>query len=347
MNTNNLNIVDEFIKLSKEADKIRAQIRETQAKYPERPTRPIKPIKPEIYRNKKPIFLKGGGFIYYLFIISLPAFLIILFFFNPENIPLVFGICATLPLIPLYFIYDLEKNIYNKEEKKNSQKLNLFNNQTKSYNEQNELYERNIINYNQETRRLSELGNVKLLDAKLTQIVDKIKPLIKEIDNFKDLSITDKFRFRMMTFDYDYLRDKKVSERPTFTEAELNKMYDDYIKTENIDKAESYLKNINSNKLNYILSLLKEVEQVQKSNLSSNEKTIKIKHILWSQHSASQKLWIGGILGTLFGLLIFGTGGIGIAGLGSAFGISGFLAGTTGGILISSLIQNFEKKKEK
>jgi len=42
--------------------------------------------------------------------------------------------------------------------------------------------------------------------------------------------------------------------------------------------------------------------------------------------------------------LIFGSGGIGIAGLGGAVGIWGGLAGTVGGILISSLIQNFEKK---
>ncbi len=68
---------------------------------------------------------------------------------------------------------------------------------------------------------------------------------------------------------------------------------------------------------------------------------------MWTVQSASSKLWIGGIIGTIVGFLIFGTGGIGIAGLGSAIGIWGFLAGTTGGVLISSLIQNFENNDRK
>lgn len=57
------------------------------------------------------------------------------------------------------------------------------------------------------------------------------------------------------------------------------------------------------------------------------------------------KLSIGAALGTLIGLMIFGTGGMVIVALGSGIGVWGFLAGTTSGVLISSIIQNFENNK--
>ena len=93
-----------------------------------------------------------------------------------------------------------------------------------------------------------------------------------------------------------------------------------------------------------LIELLREVQKIQNSNLNTNEKVSKIKNELWTKHNPKTKLLIGGFLGTIFGFAVFGTGGIGIAALGSATGIWGFLAGTTGGILVSSIIQNFEKK---
>ena len=42
---------------------------------------------------------------------------------------------------------------------------------------------------------------------------------------------------------------------------------------------------------------------------------------------------------------MFGTGGIGIAAFASSTGIWGFVVGTAGGVLISTLIQNFENTK--
>jgi hypothetical protein len=38
---------------------------------------------------------------------------------------------------------------------------------------------------------------------------------------------------------------------------------------------------------------------------------------------------------------------VGIAALGGGIGIWGFLAGTTGGVLISSLLQNFESSTDR
>lgn len=65
---------------------------------------------------------------------------------------------------------------------------------------------------------------------------------------------------------------------------------------------------------------------------------------MWTNQTPLSKILIGAFIGTIAGVFIFGSGGIGIAGLGGAVGIWGGLAGTVGGVLISSLIQNFEKK---
>ncbi|MDT0691566.1 hypothetical protein RM549_17375 [Salegentibacter sp. F188] len=54
---------------------------------------------------------------------------------------------------------------------------------------------------------------------------------------------------------------------------------------------------------------------------------------------------MGGLLGAAFGLTVLGTGGIGIATMGGAIGIWGWLATGAGGVFVSSLIQNFEKTK--
>ena len=92
--------------------------------------------------------------------------------------------------------------------------------------------------------------------------------------------------------------------------------------------------------------MFKEIQKVQNSNLLLDEKRSEIKKIIWSNQSAKNKLIIGGLLGTMIGLMVFGTGGIGIVGLGTGIGLSGFLTGTIGGVLVSSIIQNFENKSK-
>lgn len=111
-----------------------------------------------------------------------------------------------------------------------------------------------------------------------------------------------------------------------------------------LKKGIDYISNLSEERRERILKLLNDVQKVHKSELNSLGKRTEIKRIMWSDQSARSKLFIGGFLGSIVGLFIFGTGGIGIAGLGGAIGIWGFLAGTTGGLLVSSLIQNFEKK---
>jgi hypothetical protein len=112
-----------------------------------------------------------------------------------------------------------------------------------------------------------------------------------------------------------------------------------------INKAIIFISNLSKNKRNLLIELLKEVQKIQNSTLSTSEKALEIKKIMWTNQSRGAKYIIGSLLGTIGGLFIFGTGGIGIVGLGGAIGGWGFLAGTAGGLFISSLIQNFENNK--
>jgi len=109
-------------------------------------------------------------------------------------------------------------------------------------------------------------------------------------------------------------------------------------------KATKFITNLSNIKREKILDLLKKVQNIQKSSLSKTEKASEIKKIMWTNQTPLSKILIGAFIGTIAGVFIFGSGGIGIAGLGGAVGIWGGLAGTVGGVLISSLIQNFEKK---
>ncbi|TDU40348.1 hypothetical protein BXY82_2395 [Gelidibacter sediminis] len=116
--------------------------------------------------------------------------------------------------------------------------------------------------------------------------------------------------------------------------------------TVQVQKGIDFLLKLSKKQRDKFLALLKEVESIQKSNLTTEEKAKEIKKVLWSKRSVKGKLLIGAFLGTITGLVIFGTGGIGIAGLGGAIGVWGWLAGAAGGVLVSSLIQNFEKNKD-
>lgn len=116
--------------------------------------------------------------------------------------------------------------------------------------------------------------------------------------------------------------------------------------TVQVQKGIDFLLKLSKKQRDKFLALLKEVESIQKSNLTTEEKAKEIKKVLWSKRSVKGKLLIGAFLGTITGLVIFGTGGIGIAGLGGAIGVWGWLAGAAGGVLVSSLIQNFEKNNE-
>lgn len=111
-----------------------------------------------------------------------------------------------------------------------------------------------------------------------------------------------------------------------------------------ISKGIKYFSKLSNSKKEKLISILKSVQKVQASELNVKQKEVGIKKLIWSNQSASSKLFIGAFLGAITGLLIFGTGGLGIVGLGGGIGVWAWLATAAGGTFISSLIQNYEKK---
>jgi len=114
----------------------------------------------------------------------------------------------------------------------------------------------------------------------------------------------------------------------------------------NLSRGVEYISKLSSSKKEKLLNLLKKVQDIQASDLTTKEKAKEIKRIMWNEQSASSKLFIGAFLGAVTGLFIFGTGGIGIAALGTGVGVWGWLATAAGGAFVSSLILNYENKEK-
>lgn len=113
-----------------------------------------------------------------------------------------------------------------------------------------------------------------------------------------------------------------------------------------IQKGIDFLLKLSNKQRDELLGLLKEVNEVQKSSLSIKDKAKKLKNIMWTNQSVKSKLLIGAFLGAITGLIVFSTGGIGITALGGGIGVWGWLATSAGGVVVSSLIQNFEKGRK-
>lgn len=114
----------------------------------------------------------------------------------------------------------------------------------------------------------------------------------------------------------------------------------------NLLKAREFISKLSSSKKEKLIAILKKVKDIQSSNLTTKQKAKEIKRIMWSDQSTNSKLFIGAFLGAITGLFIFGTGGIGIAALGTGVGVWGWLATAAGGSFIASLIHNYENKEK-
>ena len=108
-----------------------------------------------------------------------------------------------------------------------------------------------------------------------------------------------------------------------------------------------YISKLSNSRKEKLISILKEVKSIQTSELTKKEKVIEIKRVMWTNQSTNSKLFIGGFIGAITGLFIFGTGGVGITALGGGVGLWGWFTTAAGGAFIASLIQNFENKNKK
>lgn len=116
--------------------------------------------------------------------------------------------------------------------------------------------------------------------------------------------------------------------------------------SDKLENGLNYISKLSSSKKEKLMAILKKVKKVQSSDLTTKQKAKEIKRIMWSDQSTNSKLFIGAFLGAITGLFIFGTGGIGIAALGTGVGVWGWLATAAGGSFIASLIQNYENKEK-
>ena len=92
-----------------------------------------------------------------------------------------------------------------------------------------------------------------------------------------------------------------------------------------------------------LLFFLKEVQNIQKSKDSKKEKIKKISK-LWKSLPKKIKVSFYALLGLIGGLATFGTGGIGIALLGTAIPVSPLLVTSIGTVLVGMAIEYLTSK---
>ncbi len=295
-------------------------------------TKPFPPRKPDIYFIKKPVYFEGTNFLRYFIILIIPAIVISYWIFNDNILQYGVLIGIIISLLGLALNYSIEYEEYKKRVNEKNQKLLRHENELNLFHKNIQAYEIQMEKNNKIHLQNKELYN------KRNQIEDQI------VETLIYLYLNEEESKKMMlwlqlSFSYEYhpiFIKFKTSQQNLVTNKPQREM--------NANVTTNQLKNLDPQKQQKFIELLKQVQRIQQSMLSNSEKASKIKEILWTNQSTSGKLWIGAILGSLTGLAIFGTGGIGIAGLGGAVGIWGFLTGTAGGILVSSVIQNYEKR---
>lgn len=71
--------------------------------------------------------------------------------------------------------------------------------------------------------------------------------------------------------------------------------------TEKLKKVIQYISKLSGQQKERLLALLLKVQEIQKSDLTTSQKSTEIKRVLWKEQSTKSKLFIGGFLGTLAG----------------------------------------------
>jgi len=237
------------------------------------------------------------------------------------------------------FVHLRETEEFDKKSKGYNLSLRQYEDKLRTYQSKKTKYEKDLKEYQ------IIKGQNDILKKEKTEIQEELDSIYKILGaNKSNLSAEEKrLYFESLIRREPIIGKVNRGSYDSFFEDSDSKPNDSEL-NERIKKGIDFISKLSRKQRERILSLLIKVQEIQNSNLNSSEKTSEIKRILWTNQSSLSKLFIGGLLGTIGGLMVFGTGGIGIAGLGGAVGIWGFLTGTAGGVLISSLIQNFEKR---
>ncbi|MCY2687571.1 hypothetical protein [Salinimicrobium sp. TH3] len=322
-------------------DRIRSVDNKMFLAKPIMPKEPKEPKKPYISRLTKPKFFNLPEFLITVFFISIFLYFPLAWIIPESFFIATLLIASAISLISLGYQYSNALERYNESKKQNETRQREYNNTFKKYRSDYLEYQRLLDNYNEKVDQYNqELENHKYSRIALESYKKELIKLIQIKPGDPDKI---KYTKAILGLKYeDYLPIQSISTHSTATSTyyEAPKAKDDYI-----NKAIKYLAGLNFGKKTGILNALEEVQKIQNSNYSTAEKSQRIKRTLWTNQSPNSKLLIGGLLGAVFGLTVFGTGGIGIAALGGAMGIWGWFATAAGGVFISSLIQNFEKSK--
>jgi|SRR5690606_6488239 len=299
------------------------------------PPFPSKPQPPSTYQIPKPQF-KTGDFLLFLFLFACATYIFCLFLVPDMWWEITLIISSSLAFLLVLPSYITDSKRYRERIIERER--------------ENSTYRKKLIQYEQEKKNYPDLFKKTVEKWKThpgyfteEENNTKIETLLKQLYSNKEILVNhqiEKFN--------GYLRDHPISEIKPLP-LKNNGVKNSKNLGENFSPAQkrNVVDSLDSKKRSELYILLQKVNKIQNSKISSNEKAREIKRILWTEQTASKKLWIGGVLGSLTGLAVFGTGGIGIAALGGGIGVWGFLAGTTGGVLVSSLIQNYEKSATK
>ena len=309
---------------------------------PIKPKKPYEPKKSKTLQEGKPIFFQLNGITLNAVVWLLPVIYFQFVFLEIIFLQTII-IVITLALTTRLFIHLRETEEFDKKSIAYNSSLRQYQDKLQTYTSEKNKYDKDLKEY----QIIKKQNDV--LKREKAEIEDELNSIYRILGaNKSNLSEKEKRIY------FESL----INRKPIIGRVNRGGSYDSFFESTNsktndselnkrIKKGIEFISKLSSKQREKILHLLKKVQIVQNSNLNKSEKTIEIKRILWTDQSSLSKLFIGGLLGTIGGLMVFGTGGIGIAGLGGAVGVWGFLTGTAGGVLISSLIQNFEKRDGK
>lgn len=308
---------------------------------PGKPSSPIYPNRPFYDKAVKPFFFENVIIISICYLI--PSFIVVALFFSNKEYSYYLIPTGILTFLTLAFNFSNEMDVYRGKVKKNNLKKSAYARELEEYQRKKNKYEEAIIQYEVKLKEHNEKRD--RLSSELKSLKEELGLTLKSRD-------TDSSELRQVKIDLNskykhFLPNKEFQEllRSQANSSILSHTTYPHDGPGYYSKANKYFSGLNYKNKSRILDALREVHRIQNSALSDSEKIKNIKYVLWTKQSITSRLAIGGFLGAVLGLTIFGTGGVGIAALGGAVGIWGWFLTSVGGAAVASIISNFEKKK--